>query len=167
MDLNQLKLVFQALDERHHMLRSAPHLCTTLPTMTPCYELWEIPYYWSGLKLYDLVAGRQLLHLSRFYSAKQSKDLFPTLSQNDHGRSLKGTVVYYDGQFDDSRFNVMLACTAALAGAAVLNHAEVVALYKDDISGRVTHARVRNHLTGFFSYLFICGYVKKHGCIYL
>lgn len=148
MDLGQLKLVFHALDERYHMLRNAPHLCAPLPTMTPCYELWEIPYYWSGLKLYDLVAGRQLLHLSRFYSAKQSKALFPTLSQNDHGRSLKGTVVYYDGQFDDSKFNIGLACTAALAGASVLNHAEAVALHKDETTGRIAGARVRDHLTG-------------------
>ena len=39
-------------------------------------------------------------------------------------------IVYYDGQFDDSRLNVSLACTAALAGAAVLNYAEVVELLK-------------------------------------
>ncbi|MCO5579436.1 hypothetical protein L7F22_033291 [Adiantum nelumboides] len=147
MDMGQLKLVFHALDERYHMLRNAPHLCAPLPTMTPCYEFWEIPYYWSGLKLYDLVSGRQLLHLSRFYSAKQSKALFPTLSQNDHGRDLKGTVVYYDGQFDDSRFNIALACTAALAGASVLNHAEAVALLKEETTGRITGARVRDHLT--------------------
>eukprot|EP00250_Pteridium_aquilinum_P014945 c22296_g1_i1 orf=404-2260(-) len=148
LDLGQLKLVFHALDERYHMLRNAPHLCAPLAIMTPCYELWEIPYYWAGLKLYDLVAGRQLLHLSRFYSAKQSKSLFPTLCQSDHGRSLKGTVVYYDGQFNDSRFNVALACTAALAGAAVLNHAEVVAFDKDKLTGSVKGARVRDHLTG-------------------
>ena len=39
-------------------------------------------------------------------------------------------IVYYDGQFDDSRLNVSLACTAALAGAAVLNYAEVTELLK-------------------------------------
>lgn len=148
LDLGQLKLVFNALEERSHILRNAPHLCAPLPTMTPCYEYWEIPYYWSGLKLYDVIAGRKLLHLSRFYSAKESKALFPTLSQNDHGRTLKGTVVYYDGQFNDSRFNIALACTAALAGSALLNHAEAVALLKDDITGRVTGARIRDQITG-------------------
>lgn len=148
LDLGQLKLVFYALEERSHILRNAPHLCAPLPTMTPCYEYWEIPYYWSGLKLYDVIAGRKLLHLSRFYSAKESKALFPTLSQNDHGRTLKGTVVYYDGQFNDSRFNIALACTAALAGTALLNHAEAVALLKDDITGRVTGARIRDQITG-------------------
>ena len=39
-------------------------------------------------------------------------------------------IVYYDGQFDDSRLCVALACTAALAGAAVTNHTEAVKLLK-------------------------------------
>lgn len=39
-------------------------------------------------------------------------------------------IVYYDGQFDDSRLCVALACTAALAGAAVTNHTEATKLLK-------------------------------------
>ncbi len=39
-------------------------------------------------------------------------------------------IVYYDGQFDDSRLNVSLACTAALAGAAIVNYTEVTELLK-------------------------------------
>ena len=39
-------------------------------------------------------------------------------------------IVYYDGQFNDARLNVALACTAALAGATVLNHARVTKLIK-------------------------------------
>jgi glycerol-3-phosphate dehydrogenase len=39
-------------------------------------------------------------------------------------------IVYYDGQFDDSRLAVTLACTAARAGATVLNYAEVTRLLK-------------------------------------
>jgi glycerol-3-phosphate dehydrogenase len=46
--------------------------------------------------------------------------------------------VYYDGQMNDSRLNVAIACTAALAGAVVLNHAEAVSLKKDEITGNVT-----------------------------
>ena len=101
--------------------------------------------------MYDLVAGRQLLHLSRYYSTKESVELFPTLAWEGNGRSLSGTVVYYDGQMNDSRLNVGLACTAALAGAAVLNHAEVVSLLKDDAGQRIIGARIRNNLTGNFS----------------
>lgn len=39
-------------------------------------------------------------------------------------------IVYYDGQFDDSRLCLALACTAALAGAAVANHTEATKLLK-------------------------------------
>jgi glycerol-3-phosphate dehydrogenase len=39
-------------------------------------------------------------------------------------------VMYYDGQFDDSRYNVALAVTAAAAGAAVANHCRVEALLR-------------------------------------
>ena len=43
---------------------------------------------------------------------------------------LQGAIVYHDGQFNDSRLAIMLACTAAAAGATVLNHAEAVKLIK-------------------------------------
>ncbi|KAJ1435991.1 hypothetical protein SESBI_04543 [Sesbania bispinosa] len=51
-------------------------------------------------------------------------------------------------QMNDARLNVGLACTAALAGAAVLNHAEVVSLLKDDVGERIIGARIRDNLTG-------------------
>ncbi|XP_058084283.1 glycerol-3-phosphate dehydrogenase SDP6, mitochondrial [Magnolia sinica] len=147
-DYGQLKLVFHALEERKQVIENAPHLCHALPCMTPCFDWFEAVYYWMGLKLYDLVAGPRMLHLSRYYSAIESVELFPTLAKQGKGRSLKGTVVYYDGQMDDSRLNVGLACTAALAGAAVLNHAEVVSFLKDEVSERIVGARVRDNLSG-------------------
>lgn len=147
-DYGQLKLVFHALEERKQVIENAPHLCHALPCMTPCFDWFEVVYYWSGLKLYDLVAGPRLLHLSRYYSSQESVELFPTLARKGKDRSLKGTVVYYDGQMNDSRLNVGLACTAALAGAAVLNHAEVVSLLKDEVSNRIIGARIRDNLTG-------------------
>ncbi|XP_045830057.1 glycerol-3-phosphate dehydrogenase SDP6, mitochondrial-like [Trifolium pratense] len=148
LDYGQYKLVLHALDERKRVIDNAPHLCHALPCMTPCFSWFEAVYYWAGLKMYDLVAGRQLLHLSRYYSRKEAVELFPTLAMEGNGRSLSGTVVYYDGQMNDSRLNVGLACTAALAGAAVLNHAEVVSLLKDDAGQRIIGARIRNNLTG-------------------
>lgn len=148
LDYGQLKLVFHALRERKQVIDNAPHLCQALPCMTPCFEWFETVYYWMGLKLYDLVAGRRMLHLSRYYSANESAELFPTLARKGHMGSLKGTVVYYDGQMNDSRLNVGLACTAALVGAAVLNHAEVVSLIKDEVGERVVGARIRNQLSG-------------------
>eukprot|EP00268_Persea_americana_P001856 TRINITY_DN10554_c0_g1_i3.p2 TRINITY_DN10554_c0_g1~~TRINITY_DN10554_c0_g1_i3.p2 ORF type:complete len:288 (-),score=71.66 TRINITY_DN10554_c0_g1_i3:1211-2074(-) len=148
LDYNQLKLVFHALEERNRVIRNASHMCRALPTMTPCFSWFEVVYYWMGLKAYDLVAGPRILRLSQYYSAQDAVDVFPTLSKECHGRNLKGAIVYYDGQMDDSRLNIGLACTAALAGAAVLNHAEVVSLHKDENSGCIVGARVRDNLTG-------------------
>ncbi|XXG45226.1 hypothetical protein AAC387_Pa02g0360 [Persea americana] len=147
LDYNQLKLVFHALEERNRVIRNAPHMCRALPTMTPCFSWFEVVYYWMGLKAYDLVAGPRILQLSQYYSAQDAVDVFPTLSKECHGRNLKGAIVYYDGQMDDSRLNIGLACTAALAGAAVLNHAEVISLHKDENSGCIVGARVRDNLT--------------------
>ncbi|KAL3520755.1 hypothetical protein ACH5RR_018904 [Cinchona calisaya] len=148
LDYGQLKLVFHALEERKQVIDNAPHLCHALPCMTPCFDWFEVIYYWMGLKMYDLVAGRHLLHLSRYYSAQESVELFPTLARKGKDKTLKGTVVYYDGQMNDSRLNVVIACSAALAGAAVLNHAEVVSFLKDDATDRIIGARIRNNLSG-------------------
>ena len=148
LDYGQLKLVFEALHERKAVLDSAPHLATPLPIMTPCYAWWEVPYYWAGLKLYDLVAGSENLSWSHYLGERKSRALFPTLSgTNESGKHLKGSIVYYDGQFNDSRLAVAVACTAKEQGAVVLNHTEAVELLHDK-DGRVTGAKIRDNLTG-------------------
>ncbi|KAF9611994.1 hypothetical protein IFM89_037277 [Coptis chinensis] len=64
-DYGQLKLVFHAHEERKQVIQNAPHLCHALPCMTPCFNWFDVVYYWMGLKKYNLVAGLRLLHLSR------------------------------------------------------------------------------------------------------
>ncbi|CAG9460486.1 unnamed protein product [Pedinophyceae sp. YPF-701] len=148
LDYGQLKLVFEALHERKGMLDNAPHLTRSLPIMTPCYSWWEIPFYWCGLRLYDLIAGTRALTWSSFVSSRESLRRFPTLrAEHSDGRSLKGTIMYYDGQFDDSRLATTVACSAAHAGAAVANHTEVVSLIKTP-EGKVRGARCRDMFTG-------------------
>ncbi|CAL5439241.1 unnamed protein product [Camellia sinensis] len=93
LEYGQLKLVFHALEERTQVIENASHLCNALPCMTPCFNWFEAVYFWMGLKLYDLVAGPRLLHLSRYYSAQESVELFPTLARKGKDRTLKGTVV--------------------------------------------------------------------------
>ncbi|KAK4536408.1 hypothetical protein CDCA_CDCA08G2433 [Cyanidium caldarium] len=152
-DPAQLRLVFEALHERAIMLRQAPHLSQPLPTILPCYKWWEVPFYWAGLKAYDFLAfvGHGSLYMSKFLSASEARRQFPTLSarRGGDGRTLKGSIVYYDGQMNDSRFNVTLAVTAALHGAVMANHTEVVSLIKRGGSpGRVVGAVVRDRFTG-------------------
>ena len=116
--------------------------------MTPCYSWWEVPYYLAGMKLYDLVAGSGGLAGSHFVSAAASRRGFPTLSDADsQGRSLKGTVMYYDGQFNDSRLCVALVGSAADHGATVSNYCRVEGLIRGE-DGTITGARVRDVLRG-------------------
>jgi hypothetical protein len=62
----------------------------------PCYKWWEVPYYWAGLKAYDLVAGTQGLTLSRYATPGESLRQFPTLAAcGPGGATLKGTVRIY------------------------------------------------------------------------
>jgi len=44
------KLVYEALQERARPCCTTPHLTSTLPILMPGYRLWEVPFYWAGLK---------------------------------------------------------------------------------------------------------------------
>ena len=77
----------QTAGERAHQTQQ-PH-----PHAQPCYAWWEVPYYWAGLKAYDLVANVSNLAWSRFLSAAESMRRFPTLAPaRADGLTLKGTV---------------------------------------------------------------------------
>ena len=141
-DRGQLDLVRDALKERAVLLRIAPHLSRPLPLLTPLYGLFEIPYYFTGLKIYDLLAGRANLESSRLLGRSEATRRFPMLRKE----GLKGGVLYYDGQFDDARMNVSLALTAAEQGAVVANHVAARRLLEE--GGRLNGAAVEDTLTG-------------------
>jgi glycerol-3-phosphate dehydrogenase len=141
-DRSQFKLVREALHERTTLLKIAPHLVHPIPILTPLYHWFEIPYYTTGLKLYDRLAGKALLKPSRFVDAKETLCQFPMLKP----KRLRGAVIYYDGQFDDARMNVVIAVTASELGAAVANHVEITKLVKAE--GKICGAVVRDGLTG-------------------
>lgn len=148
LDLEQYRMVREALQERANLLTIAPHLSSPLPIMLPIYRWWQVPYYWVGIKMYDLVAGKQCLKKSYFLSSKRCLELFPMLKK-EH---LCGGLVYYDGQHNDSRMNVSIALTAARMGASIANHVGVTALLKkkDPASGKevLCGAKVKDMLTG-------------------
>lgn len=59
----------------------------------PFARFWELPYYWAGCKMYDLLAGKQGLTGSYLLSRASTLAEFPLL--RDAG--LTGSLVYYDG----------------------------------------------------------------------
>ncbi|KAK9870611.1 hypothetical protein WA026_008172 [Henosepilachna vigintioctopunctata] len=126
LDIEQYRMVKEALSERALMLHSAPHLAHPLPIMLPVYQWWQIPYYWVGIKCYDLVAGLKNVKSSYLLSKKSALELFPML----RGDALCGALVYYDGQQDDARMNLAIALTAIRHGATVANHISVTNILK-------------------------------------
>ncbi|KAM3514848.1 hypothetical protein MY11210_001453 [Beauveria gryllotalpidicola] len=141
LDYNQYKLVREALTERKYFLQTAPHLSMWLPIMLPLDKWWKAPYYWAGTKFYDVLAGSEGIESSYFLTRSKALEAFPMLKQTD----LVGALVYYDGAHNDSRMNVSIAMTAALYGATVANHTEVIGLLKDD-NGHLCGAKIRDNI---------------------
>ncbi len=132
-----VSLVLEALRERGILRRNAPHLVHDVPFVVPSYDWWESPFYGVGLRLYDLLAGKEGFGESRLLSKAETLERLPTIET----AGLRGGVLYYDGQFDDARLAICLAMTAADLGAAVLNHMAVTGLVKEDGIVRGVEAR--------------------------
>ncbi|KNH03694.1 glycerol-3-phosphate dehydrogenase [Perkinsela sp. CCAP 1560/4] len=137
LDLAQLILVYEALRERSIMINQAPHLCSIIPTMLPCYRWWEVPFYYAGLKTYDVVAALSKGTLKNSFAmfSAEAKSEFPTLRPKGPDESdLCGAIIYYDGQQDDARMNLSVALSAAIRGATVCNYMKVVDILRNDDS---------------------------------
>ncbi|KAJ7422910.1 Glycerol-3-phosphate dehydrogenase, mitochondrial [Willisornis vidua] len=107
LDFEQYRMVKEALEERAYVLQSAPHLSAPLPIMLPIYKWWQLPYYWIGIKLYDLVAGSQCLKSSYVLTKSRALELFPMLRKD----KLVGAIVYYDGKEFDVRAKCVINAT--------------------------------------------------------
>lgn len=123
-----LSLVREALTERAHLLRNAPHLVAPLAFVMPTYRWWERLWFGAGLRVYDLMAGRAGLGRTESLSAQETLRALP----NAQRKGLTGGVRYWDGQFDDARLAVALARTAATQGALLVNHCAVTGLLHGD-----------------------------------
>ncbi len=126
-----ISLVVEALRERGRLRQNAPHLVRDLSFVVPHYDWWEGPFYGVGLKLYDMLAGKMSLKPSKWMSREKTLRKIPTVQTY----GLRGGVMYYDAQFDDSRLATNLAQTAAEQGGVVANYTKVVGLIKDDEDG--------------------------------
>lgn len=142
-DNTLMNLIKDALKERKTIISNAPHLAKPMALMTPIYSLIEIPYYWAGLKMYDFLAGSKgKLPGSHFISAKEIKEKYPNIKTE----GLKGGVVYYDGQFNDSRLAVSIAKTTQTKGGTLLNYTKVISFEKEN--DKIVGALVKDQTTG-------------------
>ena len=153
-------LVTEALRERGRLLRNAPHLVHNLPFVVPNYDWWEGPFYGIGLKIYDMLAGKEGFGHSKHLSLEETLERIPTIEPE----GLRGGTIYYDGQFDDARLAIDMAKTIADLGGTVINYCKVIGLLKkngmtqgvvfNDIEGQTEHhvkGRVVINATGVFT----------------
>src|SRR5262245_49421402 len=143
LEQGNVSLVMEALKERGLLLQNAPHLVHDLGFVVPNYDWWEAPFYGIGLKLYNVLAGKYGFGASRILSKEETLERLPTIKTE----GLRGGVIYFDGQFDDSRLLINLVATAYEQGATLLNYAPVTALTRDT-EGFVNGVSFRDAETG-------------------
>jgi glycerol-3-phosphate dehydrogenase len=136
-------LVREALQERGYLARNAPHLVKSQRFIIGNYRWWERPFYTIGLTFYDLLSGSMSMGRSLPVSRKEVIRSIPGIVQE----GLRGGVVYYDCQFDDSRLAINLMQTAIEYGATVLNYCRVSELTKDN-KGKITGVIAEDMLDG-------------------
>ncbi|MGN8225411.1 glycerol-3-phosphate dehydrogenase/oxidase [Gracilimonas sp. BCB1] len=138
-----VSLVIEALHERGLLIQNAPHLVSHQSFIVPSYEWWNGPFYGVGLKVYDALAGKLGIKKSENLSKEKTLEKIPTLEPKD----LRGGVMYYDGQFDDSRLSINLAQTIADEGGYPLNYMKVTGLKKNG-KGFIEGLQARDMLNG-------------------
>jgi glycerol-3-phosphate dehydrogenase len=137
-----ITLVREALRERALLLNNAPHLAQPLAFVMPSYHWWEMPFYGLGLTLYDALAGKAGLGRTEWLTREETLAALPTAQP----QGLKGSIKYWDGQFDDARLALALARTAASHGALLVNYCRAVDLLYD--AGKVAGLVCEDTQTG-------------------
>ncbi|KAF4682275.1 mitochondrial glycerol-3-phosphate dehydrogenase [Perkinsus olseni] len=155
LDYKMLVLVYEALRERAHMLHCSPFMTQPLAILMPLYKPWDILMMWAGLKMYEFCGNIATLFSpglpnSYWVSKSNSLHMFPLLKNE----GLLGSVMYYDGQQNDSRVCLHIAMTAAVENyidgweaATVANHTNVLSVTKDE-QGMCSGVKAKDELTG-------------------
>jgi glycerol-3-phosphate dehydrogenase len=135
-----LRLVFEGLAERRHLMETAPHLCRPIEFVFPGYR-GERPGLFVegvGIGLYNALALWRPPASSRRLEAREVYAIAPEL----RAANLLGAQCYIDCQTDDARLVLENVLDAEAAGAIVVSHALVTALDRDH-HGRVRGGRVQ------------------------
>ena len=143
LEKGQISLVYEALKERDVLIKNAPHLVKQVGFLIPVYNYFLKFYYFFGLKIYDFISGNLSFEKSRTVNRESAIKLVPNVDKE----KLKGGVVYFDGQFDDSRLGIDIALTSEINNAVLINYMSVESLIKVNgkIKGVIAHDSVNNN----------------------
>jgi glycerol-3-phosphate dehydrogenase len=142
----RLGLVYQALRERYHILRVAPHLARPQAFVIPMYQGAKRGprMIRVGLFLYDFLALGKRLGKSRFLRAEEVLARVPHLLK----QGLVGGGVYHDAVMDDARLCLLNAVAAYEEGqgevglVTVRNYAPVVEVRPGSPATVLVHDRL-------------------------
>ena len=137
----QLRLTAESVREREALLAQAPGLVERQPFVFPVFRGQKpgISVTRTGLRLYDLMAGRRC---SRRLGWQELDALAPGLATRD----LTGVLYFEDASTDDARLVLRLLAEARAAGAQVFNYCRVESFQRD--GGRVVGLTWRDLASG-------------------
>lgn len=114
-------LVKEGLEERFSFLHNAPHLTHKQSYLIPTRSYFETFKYTIGVKLYEFLSGKYKIGKSYNLNKQQTLAELPNIEDS----KLKKSLVYYDGQFDDTRLLISLMKTFESKGGVALNYYKV------------------------------------------
>ena len=135
-------LVREALEERGRMLLNAPNLVKPLAFVIPVRNVFQKLFYWFGLKMYDMLAGKLGVGPTTMMKKNEVLRAVPTISQHKLG----GGVRYFDAQFDDARLAIALMKTLHKLGGMAVNYLPVTGFVKQ--GDKIAGVTARDFFTG-------------------
>jgi glycerol-3-phosphate dehydrogenase len=137
----QIKLTWESVREREHLLKEGRGLVTPLPFVMANFCGDKIPawVFGAGLTMYDIMA---LKWNHAAYDPNGLRDLVPQLSSPD----LVSGFRYFDAQTDDARLVLRVLQEAAKDTALALNYTRVEGLLKT--KNRVSGVAIRDLAPG-------------------
>ncbi len=139
----RIGLVREALRERAYLFQNAPHLVSPLAFFVPVENAFQRAKYFTGLKLYDLLARKRRVESCSWFGRNDFGNAIGAIDSDRYS----GAMRYFDAQFDDTRLLIDILSTATGSGAIVLNYADVVGLNKDS-GGRIRSVSFCDRETG-------------------
>ncbi|MDH3327468.1 MAG: glycerol-3-phosphate dehydrogenase/oxidase [Gammaproteobacteria bacterium] len=129
LESGQFSLVRECLNERHYLLKNAPHLVELKPFYLPIYKQTSRRplQIQMGLSLYALLAGLR------------KKSFFHRVSKNNWNQldglslqNLQSVFQYWDAQTDDQLLTKAVLSSAKEMGAEAIEHAELICAENND-----------------------------------
>jgi glycerol-3-phosphate dehydrogenase len=137
-----ISLVKEALRERSYFLDKAHHVSDVQKFIIPAHGWYEAVKYMVGLMIYDLLAINKSLGKTKWISAKETKEIFPTLNT----KNLVGGIEYTDGKFDDARMCIDLVNTIFDHKGICINYMSCTGVLKSE--NKIKGIRIRDKYTG-------------------